>query len=64
MSDKPKRVYHDYLIKNKIVPWTSWRTTLRRIKEDGFPAYQITDEKWCFDLEEVELWFKQHKKTA
>lgn len=64
--ERKKRVYHDYLFEHGIVPWSSKRTTYRKIKNEGFPAI-CTGKKGheiVFDLDEVNAWFKSHGKKS
>ena len=60
-----KRVYHNELLKMGLVPWTSTKTTMRRVKNDGFPG-TWDGGRWCFNIDEVQAWFKKRetKKTA
>lgn len=58
-----KRVNHHELMALGIVQWTSWKTTERKIKNDGFPAY-FDGGRWSFDPKEVEGWIKARKHRA
>lgn len=55
-----KRIYHDEVLKLGLVPWSSWKTTKRKIENENFPAYYDGGE-WSFDPKEIENWFKQRK---
>lgn len=43
-----------------VLPWKTWKTTAKKIKEEGFPAYH-EDNRYYFEVEEVEIWFKKKK---
>jgi hypothetical protein len=63
MSKIKRRVTYEFLKKNQVLPWSSWRTTTRKIKSEGFPAY-IDAGKYYFDLDEIEIWFKKRKVNS
>lgn len=60
MNALKKRITHKEVLERGIVPWTSWKTTKRKIQSENFPAY-FESGKWYFVAEEIEVWFKRKK---
>lgn len=58
-----KKIYHEDLLKTGLLPWTSWKTTERRMKNDSFPGHW-DGSRWYFKIDEVESWFKRINKAA
>jgi len=55
-----KKMYHDELLKSGLVPWKSWKTTERKIKNENFPAH-FDGGRWSFSSDEISIWWKQRK---
>ena len=62
MSAK-SRVSFKKIVEMGILPWTSWKTTKRKIVEDSFPAY-FENGHYSFVPEEIEMWFKKRKASS
>jgi len=60
MAILKKRVTFKELQAMGVLPWTSWKTTKRKIDTDGFPCY-FENGHYSFDLEEIEMWFKRRR---
>lgn len=60
MSAVKKRVTYKQLAEMGVLPWSSWKTTKRKIEGEGFPAYHESGH-YYFDLGEIEMWFKKRK---
>lgn len=58
-----KKIYHDELLKSGEIPWTSWKTTKRKIESEGFPAH-YDGGRWCFVIREIRIWWKKRNVTA
>ncbi len=58
-----KKIYHEDLLKTGLLPWKSWKTTERRMKNESFPAHW-DGTRWYFKIEEIEAWFKRINKAA
>jgi len=63
MEVKKKRVRYKELVELGLIPWSSWRTTKRKILLENFPAYR-DEGTWYFDPREVEMWWKKRKSAA
>lgn len=63
MAKLKEKISHGALMELKIVPWTSWKTTKRKIKADGFPHY-FDGGRYSFVAEEVEMWWKRRQNAA
>ena len=63
MSKIKKRVTFAEIKELGILPWDSWKTTKRKIKNESFPAY-CESNHYYFDLDEIEIWFKKRKVTS
>jgi hypothetical protein len=58
-----KKITFKQLLETGIMPYTSWNTYLKLIKEDGFPVTKI-GANYFFDVKEIELWLKKREQKV